>query len=320
MFHTRRYSIWGLFWTPELWWLLHPWIESPGCCLSEENIYPPFNSPPPVGSLCWALVFSHPSSAGGQTSYEVSSITIPPELGSGGGLHSSSLDSCLSPRPPVVVRRASPPERGLSRPRGGGGVGRGTIPSLFLLPARPCLCSRFMLWGLPFISCSGGEDPFSFILIFVASVLFIYLFFISFFIDVRPFTALYSCLYVLRTFDKTNDVASYGTVPRTFVQDTVVCWLVATTACSCGFRTIDIVWRGPGFLVPGFLRHPIPEGLVVGLIVLGRFSPLSSFRTVLLTCRTFDFVTYGTRILLLWLSAWACIPLVSLCSVCPPFV
>ena len=118
-------------------------------------------------------------------------------------------------------------------------------------------------------------------------------------------------------FDKTSDVVSYGTVPRTFVQDTVVCWLVATTACSCGFRTIDIVWRGPVFLVPGFLRHPIPEGLVVVLIVLGRFSPPSSFRTVLLT---FNFVTYGPTILLLWLSAWACTPLVSLCSVCPPFV
>ena len=60
-----------------------------------------------------------------------------------------------------------------------------------------------------------------------------------------------------------SDVASYGTVPRAFVQDTVVCWLVATTACSCGFRTIDSVWRGPVFLAPGFLRHPIPEVLVV---------------------------------------------------------
>ena len=37
-------------------------------------------------------------------------------MGSGGGLHSSFLDSRLSPRPPVVVRRASPPARGLSRP------------------------------------------------------------------------------------------------------------------------------------------------------------------------------------------------------------
>ena len=152
-------------------------------------------------------------------------------------------------------------------------------------------------------------------------LLFILLFFLFFFIYIhaRPFTALYSCLYVLRTFDKTSDVASYGTVPRTFVQDTVVCWLVATTARSCGFRTIDIVWCGPVFLVPGFLRHPIPEGLVVVLIVLGRFSPPSSFRTVLLTFRTFDFVTYGTTILL-WLSAWACTPLVSLYSVCPLLV
>ena len=30
--------------------------------------------------------------------------------------------------------------------------------------------------------------------------------------------------------------------------------------------------------LPGFLRHPIPERLVVVLIVLGRFSPPSSFR------------------------------------------
>ena len=197
--------------------------------------------------------------------------------------------------------------------------GGGTIPSLFLLPARPYLCSRFMLWGLSFISCSGGEDPFSFILIFCC-FLFYFIYFMFCFIDARPFTALYSCLYVLRTFDKTSDVVSYGTVPRTFVQDTVVCWLVATTACSCGFQTIDIVWRGPVFLVPGFLRHPIPEGLVVVLIVLGRFSPPSSFRTILLTFRTFDFVTYSPTILLLWLRAWACTPLVSLCSVCPPFV
>ena len=82
------------------------------------------------------------------------------------------------------------------------------------------------------------------------------------------FTTLYSCMYVLGTFDKTSDVVSCGTVPRTFVQDTVVCWLVATTVCSCGFRTIDIVWRGPVFFVPGFLRHLVPEGLVGVLIVL----------------------------------------------------
>ena len=112
------------------------------------------------------------------------------------------------------------------------------MPSLFLLPARPYLYSRFMLWGLPIISCSGGGDPFS----FISYVLFFqFSFFCFVFVYARPITALYSRVYVLWTFDKTSDVVSYGTVPRTFVQDTVVCWLVATTACSCGFRTIDIV-------------------------------------------------------------------------------
>ena len=72
----------------------------------------------------------------------------------------------------------------------------------------------------------------------------------------------------LGTFDKTSDIASCGTVPRNFVQDTVVCWLVATTVCSCGFRKIDIVWHGPVFLVPGLLRHPIREGLMGVLKVL----------------------------------------------------
>ena len=163
-----------------------------------------------------------------------------------------------------------------------------------------------MLWGLPIISFSGGEDPFSFI------------FYV--FIYARPITALYSRVYVLWTFDKTSDIVSYGTVPCTFAQDTVVCWLVTTTASSCGFRTTDIVWRGPVFLVPGFQRHPIPEGLVVALTVMDGFSPPSSFRTVLPTFRTFDFVTHGPTILLLWLRAWECTPLVSLCSVCPPFV
>ena len=61
-------------------------------------------------------VFSHPSGSGWQASYEVSSVPTPPELGSSGGLHSGPLDSHLSPRPPVVVRRALPSGRVLSRP------------------------------------------------------------------------------------------------------------------------------------------------------------------------------------------------------------
>ena len=125
MFHPRRFTIWGLFWTPEIWWLLHPRIVSSGCCLSEENFYLSFSSPPPVGSLCWALCLLSPilcrggggGGGGGRlASYEVSSVRTPPALGSGGGLHSSFLDSRLSLRPPVVVRRASPLTRGLSCP------------------------------------------------------------------------------------------------------------------------------------------------------------------------------------------------------------
>ena len=69
----------------------------------------------------------------------------------------------------------------------------------------------------------------------------------------------------------------------------------------------------------GPVRHPIPEGLVVDLIVLGRFSP-PFFSDDFTDFRTFDFVAYGPTILLLWLRAWACTPLVSLCSVCLPFV
>ena len=61
-------------------------------------------------------VFSHPSGTRWQASNEVSSVPTTPELGSGGGLHSGPLDSRLSPRPPLVVRRASSTERGLSRP------------------------------------------------------------------------------------------------------------------------------------------------------------------------------------------------------------
>ena len=59
---------------------------------------------------------------------------------------------------------------------------------------------------------------------------------------------------------------------------------------------------------------------MVVLVGLDRFSLPSSFRTVLLTFRTFDFVTYGITILLLWLRAWSCTPLVSLCCVCHAFV
>ena len=132
----------------------------------------------------------------------------------------------------------------------------------------PAACAALPLLRV----CCGACPSYPVAVVRIPLVLFFFvsvLFFILFFIHARPFTALYSCLYVLRTFDKTSDVASYGTVPRTFVQDTVVCLLVAATACSCGFRTIDIVWRGPFFLVSGFLRHPIPEGLVVVLLSPG---------------------------------------------------
>ena len=158
---------------------------------------------------------------------------------------------------------------------------------------RPCSCC---LSGLTFAPglCCGACPSYPVAVVGIPLVLFLFISFV--FIYARPITALYSRVYVLRTFDETSDVVSYGTVPRTFVQDTVVCWLVATTACSCGFRTIDIVWRGPVFLVPGFLRHPIPEGLVVVLTVLDGFSPPSFFRTVLLTFRTLtcDLWSYNT--------------------------
>ena len=87
------------------------------------------------------------------------------------------------------------------------------------------------------------------------------------------------CVPVMWTFDKTSDLVSSGTVPRTFIQDTVACWLVATTVCSCGFQTIDIVWLGPVFLVPGFLGRTAPDGLVGVLAVLDWFSPASWYRT-----------------------------------------
>ena len=134
---------------------------------------------------------------------------------------------------------------------------------------RPCSCCLRGLASAPGLCC-GACPSYPVAVVGIPLVLLLF-----FFIIARPFTTLYFCLYALRMFDKTSDVASYGTVPRTFVQDTVVCWLVATTACFCGFRTIDIVWRGPVFLVPGFLRHPIPEGLVVVLNVLVCFSTTS---------------------------------------------
>ena len=59
-------------------------------------------------------ILSHPSCTGWQASHEVASVPTPPELGSGGGFNSDFLDSRLSPRPPLVVRRASSPSRGLS--------------------------------------------------------------------------------------------------------------------------------------------------------------------------------------------------------------
>ena len=113
---------------------------------------------------------------------------------------------------------------------------------------RPCSCCLRGLASAPGLCCGACPSypvavvriPLVLFSSFVVSVLFYFIIFF-FSINARPFTALYSCLYFLRTFDKTSDVASYGTVPRTFVQDTVVYWLVAMTACSCGFWTIDIV-------------------------------------------------------------------------------
>ena len=61
-------------------------------------------------------VLSHPSCTGRQASHEVASFPTPPELGSGGGFDSDSLDSRLSPRPPLMVRRASSTSWGVSHP------------------------------------------------------------------------------------------------------------------------------------------------------------------------------------------------------------
>ena len=55
-----------------------------------------------------------PSCTRGQASHAVSSVSAPPNLESRGRLGSCSLDSLLSPRPPLVVRRVSSGSRGLS--------------------------------------------------------------------------------------------------------------------------------------------------------------------------------------------------------------
>ena len=117
---------------------------------------------------------------------------------------------------------------------------------------------RVYVAGLPFISLWRWLRSHC----FYCFVFFFFLFFILFIVILSMSYSLL-CTYsvpVMWTFDKTSDLGSSWTVPRTFIQDTVTCWLVATTACSCGFRTIDIVWLGPVFLVPGFLRRPNPCG------------------------------------------------------------
>ena len=89
---------------------------------------------------------------------------------------------------------------------------------------RPCPCCLRGLTSAPGLCCGACPSypvavvriPVVLFLIFVVCFIFYFLVFIY----ARPFTALCSCVYVLRMFDKTSDVVSYGTVPRTFVQDT----------------------------------------------------------------------------------------------------
>ena len=172
----------------------------------------------------------------------------------------------------------------------GGGGGGGEL-------CRPCSCYLRGLTSAPGLCCGAFPSyPVAVVGIPLLFLIFLFLFcFICFFVFIyaRPVTAVYSCVYVLQTFDKTSDVVSYGTVPRTFFQDTVVCWLVATTACSCGFRTIDIVWRGPVFLVPGFRRrlHPYGFGGCPHRPGLLQYCVLVK-AVFLLTFLTFNFLTY----------------------------
>ena len=132
------------------------------------------------------------------------------------------------------------------------------------------------------------------------------------------FTALY--LWRYRYVDIWSDLGSSGTVPRTFIQDPVACWLVATTACSCGFRTIDISVAWLCLPRSWFPEAPLPlrgwwvsSTSWIGSVLrpgTGRF---------FLTFLTFDFLTYGLTILLLRLLAWPSTQLVSLWSVCHYF-
>ena len=142
------------------------------------------------------------------------------------------------------------------------------MSSLFLQSSWLYLCSRFVLRGLSFIFLWRWWRSLCFNVFCICFVIFSLFFSMS--------SSLLCAYYVpvMWTFDKMSDLVSSGTVPRTFIQDTVACRLVATTVCSCGFWTKDMVWLGPVFLVPGFLRCPTPAGLVsiLGVLVPDVFS------------------------------------------------
>ena len=134
---------------------------------------------------------------------------------------------------------------------GGGGNYVAFVPAV--IASLPLL--RVYVAGLPFISLWRWLRS----LCFLMFLCFVFYYFSCNFIHVL-FTALYLLRYSyvgILTRRVTWVPVGLFLAP---LSKTVTCWLVATTACSCGFRTIDIVWFGPVFLVPGFLRRPNPCG------------------------------------------------------------
>ena len=106
-FHHRGFCIWGRSWTPGLLWLLHPGSDRQAAVsrrlisvlCSAANLLLAVSSRHPVLSV--------PSCSRGLASRAVPAVSAAPVLGLPGRLCSRCLDSRLSPRPPLVVRRVS---------------------------------------------------------------------------------------------------------------------------------------------------------------------------------------------------------------------